>query len=147
MRNGLRVGLARPPGRSADRRRPDGAQLRTATLLQNEFQLSFPLVQAAGESVPLRSSAFDLVISEYGAAIWADPYRWIPEAARLLRPGGELVFLGNAVLLMLCVPDADGVPAGTTLRRPQFGMHRFEWPDDECVEFHLLESALGPHPF
>jgi hypothetical protein len=32
---------------------------------------------------------------EYGAAIWCDPYRWIPEAARLLRPGGELLFLGN----------------------------------------------------
>lgn len=121
---------------------PTTAQLETATVLQNEFQLSFPLVQAAGESVPLRSSAFDLVISEYGAAIWADPYRWIPEAARLLRPGGELVFLGNAVLLMLCVPNEDGVPAGTTLRRPQFGMHRFEWPDDECVEFHLSHGEM-----
>ena len=28
----------------------------------------------------------DLVLSEYGASIWVDPYRWIPEAARLLRP-------------------------------------------------------------
>ena len=42
---------------------------------------------------PTRS--FDLAISEYGAAIWADPYKWIPEAARLLRPGGQLIFLGN----------------------------------------------------
>ncbi len=23
------------------------------------------------------------------------------------------------------------------LRRPQRGMHRFEWPDDDTVEFHL----------
>jgi len=35
------------------------------------------------------------VISEYGASIWCDPYRWIPEASRLLRPGGDLVFLVN----------------------------------------------------
>lgn len=121
---------------------PTGAQLRTARRLQEEFGLAFPLVQAAGEQVPLRSGSFDLVISEYGAAIWADPYRWIPEAARLLRPGGELVFLGNAVLLMLCAPDEDGVPAGHTLRRPQFGMHRFEWPDSAEVEFCLPHGDM-----
>ena len=94
-------------------------------------------MRAAGEAVPLTSSSFDLVISEYGAAIWADPFHWVPEAARLLRPGGDLVFLGNSTLLMLCVPDVDGLPATDRLRRPQFGMHRFEWPDDPTVEFHL----------
>lgn len=116
---------------------PSAGQLRIARQFQSEFGLHFPLVRAAAEQVPLREGAFDLAISEYGAAIWADPYRWIPEAARLLRPGGELVFLGNSTLLMLCVPDEDGVPAGDRLLRPQFGMHRFEWPDDPTVEFHL----------
>jgi SAM-dependent methyltransferase len=112
-------------------------QLATARTLQREFALEFPLIRAAAERVPLRDERFDLVISEYGAAIWSDPYLWIPEAARLLRPGGELIFLGNATLLMLCVPDQDGIPAETTLLRPYFGMHRFEWPDDPGVEFHL----------
>jgi SAM-dependent methyltransferase len=112
-------------------------QLATARTLQREFGLEFPLIHAAAERVPLRDERFDLVISEYGAAIWSDPYLWIPEAARLLRPGGELIFLGNATLLMLCVPDEDGIPAETTLLRPYFGMHRFEWPDDPGVEFHL----------
>lgn len=121
---------------------PTDAQLRTARLLQHEFDLHFPLVLAAGEQVPLRSSSFDLVISEYGAAIWADPYRWIPEAARLLRPGGELVFLGNAVLLMLCVPDEDDLPAETALLRPQFEMHRFIWPDSPAVEFHISHGEM-----
>lgn len=116
---------------------PTPGQLRIARKFQAEFGLSFPLVRAAGEAVPLRSGSVDLVISEYGAAIWADPYRWIPEAARLLRPGGELVLLGNSTLLMLCVPDDDGVAATDRLLRPQFGMHRFEWPDDSTVEFHL----------
>ena len=83
------------------------AQLATARQLQQEFDLRFPLVQADAERSPLRSGAFDLAVSEYGAAIWCDPYRWIPEAARLLRPGGRLVFLGNSTLLMLCAPDED----------------------------------------
>ena len=39
---------------------------------------------------------------------------------------------------MLTVPDdeADGPPSDRLLR-PYFGMHRFEWPDDDAVEFHL----------
>jgi SAM-dependent methyltransferase len=105
--------------------------------MQQEQDLHFPLVLAAGEQVPLRDASFDLAISEYGAAIWADPDRWIPEAARLLRPGGELLFLCNSLLLMLCVPDVDEVPATDRLLRPQFGMHRVEWPDDPAIEFHM----------
>jgi SAM-dependent methyltransferase len=116
---------------------PSAGQLSIARQFQAEFGLSFPLVRASGEHVPLADRSFDLVISEYGAAIWADPYAWIPEASRLLRPGGQLVFLGNSSLLMLCVPDEDERPATTELRRPQFGMHRFEWPDDPTIEFHL----------
>jgi len=121
---------------------PTPGQLRIARQVQDEFSLWFPLVRAPGEQVPLRDGSFDLVISEYGAAIWADPYRWIPEAARLLRRGGELVFLGNSTLLTLCVPDEEDVLATDRLLRPQFGMHRFEWPDDHTVEFHLGHGDL-----
>ncbi len=113
------------------------AQLATARQLQDRFGLRFPLIHASAEQVPLADARFDLAISEYGASIWCDPYRWIPEAARLLRPGGQLIFLANSVLLMLAVPDADDQPATVRLLRPYFGMHRFEWPDDESVEVHL----------
>ncbi len=113
-------------------------QLRTARALQQEHDLSFPLIHGNAESVPLPDASFDLVVSEYGASIWADPYRWIPEASRLLRPGGELVFLVNGTLWMLTVPDTDTEgPAADRLLRPYFGMHRVEWPDDPGVEFHL----------
>jgi SAM-dependent methyltransferase len=113
-------------------------QLETARRLQAEHGLEFPLLLGNAETVPLPDESFDFAISEYGAALWADPYRWIPEAARLLRPGGELMFLTNGLILMLAVPDTEAEGAATeTLRRPYFGMHRNEWPDSEGVEFHL----------
>jgi SAM-dependent methyltransferase len=115
---------------------PTASQLQIAGAMQEEFGLRFPLVRAPAERLPFADGSFDLAVSEYGAAIWADPYRWIPEAARVLRPGGELVFLGNSALLMLCVPDDDDVAADERMIRPQFGMHRVEWSDG-IVEFHL----------
>ena len=113
------------------------AQLATAAALQDRFGVHFPLIQASAERVPLADGAFDLVISEYGASIWCDPYAWIPEAARLLRPGGQLIFLVNAVQLILTLPEDDGLPATETLQRPFFGMHRFQWLGADSVEFHL----------
>ena len=115
---------------------PTPAQLQTARRCQAELGIEFPLVEAPGESVPLADACADLVVSEYGASIWADPHRWIPEAARLLRPGGRLVFLRNSTLSILCSPD-DG-PVEERLLRPQAGLHRIDWEDDEGgVEFHL----------
>ena len=114
---------------------PTPAQLETARRCNEKFGLGLELVEAFGEEVPLPDSSFDLVVSEYGASIWADPYKWIPEAARLLRPGGDLVFLRNSTLFILCSPEED-VPATETLQRPQFGIHSFQWPDSG-VEYHL----------
>jgi SAM-dependent methyltransferase len=116
---------------------PTAEQLASAVGFQNDFDLHFPLVMAAADDMPFSDESFDVVISEYGAAIWADPYRWIPEAARVLRPGGELVFLGNGNLATLCAPDDENDPLSETLLRDYFGMHRFEWPDDPSIEFHL----------
>jgi len=118
-------------------------QLETARRLQVEHGLEFPLHLGNAEATPFPDASFDIAISEYGAAIWCDPYLWIPEAARLLRPGGELIFLGNSVIQMLAVPDLliEG-PSTDRLRRPQFGMHRFEWPDDDSVEFHIPHGNM-----
>ncbi len=114
---------------------PTPAQLETARRMMRETGIEFPLLQAPGESVPLPDASFDLAISEYGACLWADPYEWIPEATRLLRPDGRLIFLTNSNISQLCAPD-DG-KLGTTLLRPLFGMYRMEWPGEEGVEFHL----------
>jgi SAM-dependent methyltransferase len=112
-------------------------QLATARRLQAEHGLEFPLHHGNAEAVPYPDASFDLVISEYGASIWADPYRWIPEASRLLRPGGRLIFLVNGTILVLAMPDADDQAADERLLRPYFGLHRLEWPGDDSVEFHL----------
>ena len=119
------------------------AQLATARELQVEHGLEFPLLHGNAEQVPYPDESFDFAISEYGASIWCDPYRWIPEAARLLRPGGRLTFLVNAPLMMLCMPDTEEVmPPGEQLLRPYFGMHRFEWESDDSVEFHLPHGEM-----
>ncbi len=115
---------------------PTPAQLETARRMQAEHGLEFPLVEAPAEEVPLPDASFDLAVSEYGASIWADPYLWIPEAARLLRPGGDLVFLVNATLVNLTSPDANERP-GRRLVRDYFGLHRLEWSDDQSVNFYL----------
>jgi SAM-dependent methyltransferase len=113
------------------------AQLATARRMMEKTGIEFPLVEADAAETGLPDASFDIVHSEYGASIWVDPYRWIPEAARLLRPGGRLIFLRNSTLVILCALDEG---TSETLQRPQFGMHRFEWPDEVGVEFHLAHG-------
>jgi SAM-dependent methyltransferase len=125
------------------------AQLATARRCQQELGIEFPLVEASAEDVPLPDASFDLALSEYGASIWCEPERWIAEAARLLRPGGELVFLVNSTLAILCSPDEGKVLE--QLQRPQFGMYRFEWLPDKEVNFYIPHGewirVLGQHGF
>jgi ubiquinone/menaquinone biosynthesis C-methylase UbiE len=118
---------------------PTPAQLATAREMQREFGLEFPLVEAVAESVPLPDASFDLAISEYGASIWADPSKWIPEAARLLRPGGTLVFLRNSTVSMLCMA-LDGVTE--SLQRPQRELRKITWLDTGETEFHAPAGEL-----
>jgi SAM-dependent methyltransferase len=110
------------------------AQLETGRRCQRECGPVFPLLEADGACVPLRDACFDLVVSEYGASVWCDPDLWVAEAARVLRPGGRIVFLTNSVLATLCVPEAEGL-AQERLQRPQRAMFRTEWPGGG-IEFH-----------
>jgi SAM-dependent methyltransferase len=114
------------------------AQLATARALNDELGLGIEYLEANAEETGLPGESFDLAVSEYGASIWCDPYKWIPEAARLLRAGGELVFLRNATLAVLC-QTADGATS-ETLQRPQRGLHRLDWAEDNSTEFQLGHS-------
>ena len=123
---------ARPVGIDLSER-----QLATAREMQVEHGLDFPLIHGSAESVPLPDASFDLAFSEYGASLWCDPYVWIPECARLLRPGGRLLFMTCSVLRVLCTPITVDGTIGEQLVNPQFGLHSITWPDDHSVEFHL----------
>jgi ubiquinone/menaquinone biosynthesis C-methylase UbiE len=119
------------------------AQLDTAREMNREFGLGLEFIEANAEDVPLPDASFDLAFSEYGASIWCDPDRWIPEAARLLRPGGELLFMRNSTLQVLCSPDEGKV--AENLVRPQKGMRRFDWTDEAVgpsTDFHISASEL-----
>jgi SAM-dependent methyltransferase len=117
---------ARPVGLDAS-----PAQLETARRMQEQFGLEFPLHLGNAEETPFPDEIFDLAISEYGASIWCEPERWVAEAARILRPGGQLVFLVNGTFLTICTPldAAEDTPATERLERPYFGLGRVEWPD------------------
>jgi SAM-dependent methyltransferase len=110
------------------------AQLETARRMDEQFGLGLDLIEANAEDTGLRAASFDLAVSEYGASIWCDPHKWVPETARLLRPGGELVFLRNSTLAMLCA-TLEGM--SETLQRPQRNLHRLDWEDERTTEFHL----------
>jgi SAM-dependent methyltransferase len=118
------------------------AQLDTARRCMVDTGIEFPLMEASAEEVPLPDAGFDLALSEYGASIWCDPYRWIPEAARLLRPAGRLVFLVNSPLSILCGAEAETGRLGTSLHLSQRGLGRLEWPDEPGVEWHLPHGEL-----
>ena len=111
------------------------AQLATARRLQTERGLNFPLIHGNAESVAYPNASFNFAISEYGACLWADPQRWVPEAARLLR--GQLVLFTNWCLMALCTPPEEDLAATDRLLRPACGMYRIEWPNEPGVEFHL----------
>ena len=139
-------GTSRPGWPGAGRARSASTTLRRSWRRRGASRRSsgstFPLHLGDAEQTPFADESFDFAISEYGAAIWCDPYRWIPEAARILRPGGRLSFLGNSVLLMLATPNEDeDAPASEQLERPLFGMHRFAWADGS-VEFHLPHGEM-----
>lgn len=115
-------------------------QLATASRLAAEHGLDLTLVHGSAEAVPEPDASFDVAVSEYGAALWCDPYVWLPEAARLLKPGGRLSFLTNHPMLSLCY-QPDGDVADERLHRPYFGLHRLDWSDVEIdpggIEFNL----------
>ena len=104
-------------------------QLETARRLARDHGVELTLLHGNAEAVPYEDASFDFAISEYGAAIWCDPYLWIPEAHRLLRPGGSLVFLGSTPLTAICSPLDGSIPCTERLERDYFSIHRLDWRD------------------
>jgi SAM-dependent methyltransferase len=115
-------------------------QLQTARRLAKQHGIELTLLHGNAEAVPYPDASFDFAVSEYGAAIWCDPHVWVPEAHRLLRPSGDLVFLGSTPLSMICTP-LSGAACEPHLHRAYFGLHKLDWTEVEIdpggVEFNL----------
>ncbi len=125
----LRAG-ARPVGLDNSASRLEHARAANA-----EAGVDFPLLHASAEAVPFDDASFDVVMCDWGAMTFADPYLTVPEAARLLRPGGVLAFSGASPLSWLAWDEE----ADTYIDRlvgPYFGMRRHETPEGS-VEFNL----------
>jgi len=110
---------ARPVGLDVSPKQPGHARR-----LMDEASVEFPLVEASATDVPLRDASFDLIFCDHGGMTWADPYLTVPEAARVLRPSGLLVFNMSSPLLLVCDDPETG--ATDRLLRDYFGMRRDE---------------------
>ena len=96
-------------------------QLHHSRQLAAETGLSFPLIQASAEAVPFADDSFDIVFADHGAFSFADPFRAVPEAARVLRPGGLLAFSHVSPIYEITVAPGRDAP-GSRLTRDYFGL-------------------------
>lgn len=120
---------ARPVGLDISSR-----QLQHAQRLMSEIGVSFPLIEASAERVPLPDASFDIVFCDWGAMTFCDPYHTVPEAARLLRTGGLFAFMTATPISALCQDRQTG-QIGQTLLNDYFSLHHIEW--DNEVDFQL----------
>jgi ubiquinone/menaquinone biosynthesis C-methylase UbiE len=98
-------------------------QLQYARANMESAGVDFPLVHGSAEDVPLQDCSFDIVFCDHGAMTFADPLLTVPEAARLLRPGGLLAFSASTPFHFVCWDDeSDSV--SRTLRHNYFEKRR-----------------------
>jgi SAM-dependent methyltransferase len=109
-------------------------QLEHARRLMRDAGVDFPLVHASAEAVPLPDDSFDLVFCDHGAMSFCDPYRTMPEAARLLRTGGRFIFNMATPFVDLTYSEVDK-RSTSALQSDYFGLHRIE--DEKTVSFNL----------
>jgi SAM-dependent methyltransferase len=121
---------ARPVGLDNSSERLDRARRANAAA-----GVDFPLLHASAEDVPLESASFDVVMCDHGALSFADPFRTVPEVARLLRPDGLLAFSAASPWSWVCF-DPVSDTWDERLHADYFGMHRDADPDGS-VSFNL----------
>jgi SAM-dependent methyltransferase len=111
-------------------------QLEHARALMAEAGADFPLVHASAEATPFADGSFDIVFCDHGAMTFADPYRTIPEAARLLRGGGLLAFsMSTPILDLAWAPQAEH--PGAELLLDYWEMHAMQEEPGEPLAFQL----------
>jgi len=109
-------------------------QLEHARRAMAEAGVDFPLIEASAEAVPEKGATFDIVFCDHGAFNFADPRHLVPEASRLLRPGGLLAFsMPTPILDIFWNTEREQVDERP--RNDYFELSRIE--DDDGVDFQL----------
>ena len=98
--------------------------------------MDFPLLHASAEATGLPDESFDVVFCDFGAMTFTDPQLSVPEAARLLRPGGLFAF---SALTPICdmVWATDAEHPGDRLLLGYFDEIRSIQPAEEAINFQL----------
>lgn len=112
------------------------AQLREGRVNIDAAGVAVPTVQADGERTPFRDGTFDLVWCDHGAMSFADPYRTVPEVARILRTGGLFAFCMITPVMWVATGTGE---LTRTFQLPYFGMHALDIDDPgwRTTEFQL----------
>ena len=79
-----------------------------------ETGIRFPLVRGSAEELPFADASFDLLFCDHGAMTFADPHMTVPEASRVLRPGGRLVFNMSTPIIWMCWPPEGSHPGASS---------------------------------
>jgi ubiquinone/menaquinone biosynthesis C-methylase UbiE len=109
-------------------------QLTHARRLMAEAGINFPLIEANAEAVPLPNASFDIVFCDWGAMTFTNPYHSVPEAARLLRPGGLFAFSSATPIQFIC-SDVKTDCTERYLINDYFGLTYLDWGDE--IDFQI----------
>ncbi len=91
--------------------------------------VEFPLVLSSAESTPFERDEFEIAFCDWGGMSFGDPYKTIPEVARILRPHGLLAFNTGTPIADLVWADGADHP-GERLVRDYWGLHEIPEPGE-----------------
>ncbi len=122
-----------------------------AQLERNARHLQVDVETAAvdAEALPFASESFDLVFGHAVLHHLPDLARAFDEFARVLRPGGVVVFAGEPSRhgdRLASVPKR-GAHAVAPAWRRLIGARAIDWEDRSCPEDHALEHVVDVHAF
>ncbi len=113
----------------------DLSETQLAAATQAMGATRYPLVQGAAEQLPFAPSSFDVVFCDHGGLSWAPPHVVVPQAARVMRRSGRLVFNATSPWFTVCYDDeADKVT--TQMRHDYFGLDAVA-EDDGATTYQL----------
>lgn len=105
-------------------------------------QPGVPLVQADAQALPYRGASFDVAFSAFGAFPFvADIDQVLIDVARVLRPGGRLVFSVNHPMRWI-FPDDPG-PDGLVASISYFEREYLETDDNGTVTYAEYHRTMG----